>query len=332
MSAAPRPGESRGSDPALKLSIVTTLYNSSQTIDDFYRRAVAAAEPVCGDFEIVMVDDGSPDDSLALACRIAQQDERVRVVELSRNFGHHKALMTGLDCARGDLCFLIDSDLEEDPALLRHFLEQLEASDVDVVYGYQAARKGGVMERLTGYVAYKLFDWLIPYRIPYNHVTVRLMRRPYVDSLLLHREQQTVIGGLCVITGYKQIGLPISKRASGRTTYSLWRRWLALIESISSFSETPLVAIFYLGLAISILSALIAAWLVIRKLFFGSVLVGWVSVMVSVWFLGGLLIFCVGVIGIYISKIFIETKNRPYTIVRRIHHRAENVGETSRAR
>ena len=145
------------------------------------------------------------------------------------------------------------------------------------------------------------------------------MKRVYVNSLLLHRERQTVIGGLWVLTGYRQLGLPVNKLARSKPTYSFWHRWHALIDSISAFSETPLVAIFYLGLAISCLSALMAAWLFIRRFFFGNILEGWVSVMLSVWFLGGVLIFCVGIIGIYISKIFIETKNRPYTIVRRVH-------------
>src|SRR5262249_41367387 len=114
-------------------------------------------------------------------------------------------------------------------------------------------------------------------------------------------------------------GLPVDKRAAPTTTYSFWHRWHALIDSISAFSETPLVAIFYLGLAISSLSAAIGIWLLVRKFFFGNILAGWVSVMLSVWFLGGVLLFCVGIIGIYISKIFIETKNRPYTIVRKVH-------------
>jgi putative glycosyltransferase len=162
-------------------------------------------------------------------------------------------------------------------------------------------------------------------------VTVRLMKREYVNSLLLHRERQTVIGGLWVITGYRQRGLPVDKRASPRTTYSFWHRWHALIDSITAFSETPLVAIFYLGLAISGLSGVIGAWLFIRRFFFGNILAGWISVMLSVWFLGGVLIFCVGIIGIYISKIFIETKNRPYTIVRKVHaHSTADLHQRSR--
>ncbi len=314
----------------MKISVVTTLYNSETTVEEFYRRAAAAVRALTDDFEIVMVDDGSPDNSLELARGLAQQDCRVRVVELSRNFGHHKALMTGLEYATGDLCFLIDSDLEEDPALLSRFLTELTTSDVDVIYGYQVERKGDVAERIAGRLAYTLFNALLPHPVPLNAVTVRLMKREYVNSLLLHREQQTVIGGLLVLTGYKQLGLPVNKLARKKSTYSLWRRWLTLIDSITAFSETPLVGIFYLGLAISCLSALVGAWLLVRKFIIGSVLEGWVSVMISVWFLGGVLIFCVGIIGVYVSKIFIETKGRPYTIVRRVHE--QRVGDYPAAR
>jgi putative glycosyltransferase len=308
----------------MKLSIVTTLYKSASTVEEFYRRAVAAADGLTRDFEIVMVDDGSPDDSLAIACALARQDDRVRVIELSRNFGHHKALMTGLAHAKGDLCFLIDSDLEEDPGLLKGFWQTLEQGDQDVVYGFQKERKGDFLTRLTGDIAYRVFSALISQPIPRNHITVRLMRREYVDALLLHREQQVVIGGLWVITGFRQIGVPVDKLSRKGTTYSYWHRWLILIDSVTSFSEVPLVAIFYLGIAISAMSTLVGITLLILKLIFGSAIQGWVSVMLSVWFLGGLLIFCVGLIGIYISKIFVETKNRPYTIVRRIHQSGDS--------
>lgn len=318
----------------MRLSIVTTLYKSAGTLEEFYRRACSAAAALTEDFEIVMVDDGSPDGSLAIACRIADQDSRVRVVELSRNFGHHKALMTGLAHAKGELCFMIDSDLEEDPNLLQRFFAEIESSNADVVFGYQDSRKGNIGERVTGYIAYWLFNLLIAYPIPRNHITVRLMRRAYVDSLLLHREQQVVIGGLWVITGYKQIGIAVNKLSKGTSTYSLWRRWRMLMDSITSFSELPLVGIFYLGIIISALSVLIAIGLLVRKLFLGQVLAGWTSVMLSVWLLGGLLILCVGVVGIYVSKIFIETKNRPYAIVRKVHQQErkaslKNVGQVS---
>jgi putative glycosyltransferase len=303
----------------MKLSIVTTLYKSEQTVAEFVRRASAAALAMTEDYEIVMVDDGSPDGGLAIAVALASSDPHLKVIELSRNFGHHKALMTGLAHAGGELCFLIDSDLEEDPAILSEFFDKLQSNKADVVYGFQSERKGRWAERITGDIAYLMMKWFIPYPIPRNHVTVRLMRRGYADSLLLHREQKTVIGGLWVITGYRQVGIPVNKSLRGETTYSFWRRWLVLIEGITSFSETPLVAIFYLGITISCLSVIVAAGLIVHKIIFRGAVEGWVSVMLSVWFLGGLLILCVGIVGIYISKIFIETKNRPYTIVRNVY-------------
>lgn len=303
----------------MKLSIVTTLYKSASSVEEFCRRASEAARRITDDYEIVMVDDGSPDNSLEIACALARKDTRICVVELSRNFGHHKALMTGLDHASGELCFLIDSDLEEDPALLGGFVAKMQAENADVVYGYQDQRKGSWLEQFMGGIAYGLFNILLSHPIPRNHVTVRLMKRDYVKALLLHREQETVIGGLWVITGFRQAGILIDKLSRRKTTYGIFRRWRMLIDSITSFSETPLVVIFYLGVAISGLSALVGIGLIIHKFIFRGAVEGWVSVMLSVWLLGGILIFCVGVIGIYVSKIFIETKQRPYTIVRRIH-------------
>jgi putative glycosyltransferase len=303
----------------MRLSIVTTLYKSAPFVNEFYRRTSEAARRVTDDYEIIMVDDGSPDNSLEIACAIVRSDPKLRVVELSRNFGHHKALMTGLDHAGGEFCFLIDSDLEEDPAILDAFFEKMRAEDADVVFGYQTERKGGIVERLTGDIAYRMFSLLLSHPIPRNAATVRLMKREYVDSLLLHRERQTVIGGLWVLAGYRQIGVPIKKATNPNSSYGFWRRWRALVDSVTAFSETPLIGIFYLGLLISSLSGVVGVGLLVHKFIYRGLIEGWVSVMISLWFLGGILIFCVGIIGIYISKIFIETKNRPYTIVRRMH-------------
>jgi len=303
----------------MRLSIVTTLYKSASHVESFHARVSSAARQITDDYEFVMVDDGSPDNSLEIACALAASDPHLSVVELSRNFGHHKALMAGLDQAKGDLIFLIDSDLEEDPALLVEFHAHLQATGADVIYGVQTERKGGWVERALGSIAFRLFDLMIPYKIPRNHVTVRLMRRNYVDALVLHREQATVIGGLWVITGFRQLALPVAKSSRGDTSYSMWRRWRMLVDSITSFSELPLVAIFYLGILISGMSVLMGIWLLIQRLAYSALLDGWVSVMLSVWLLGGILIFCVGLIGIYVAKIFVETKNRPYVIVRRVH-------------
>jgi len=307
------------------LSVVTTLYRSERTISEFIRRASAAASQITKNFEIVVVDDGSPDRSLAIALDHVVAGEPVTVVELSRNFGHHKALMTGLDHARGELCFLIDSDLEEAPELLTEFHAELARDpELDVVYGFQKKRKGGWFERLSGAFAFRLFDLLVSYPVQRNFTTVRLMRRRYVDSLVRHKEQQSSIGGLWIITGFRQKGLAIDKATRNETTYSFLKRWHSFVDSVTSFSEAPLIGIFYLGLAILTFSALVAVWLLANKFLRNAMIDGWVSVMLSVWFLGGLLVFCVGIIGIYLSKVFIETKHRPYTIVRAIHTPSQN--------
>jgi putative glycosyltransferase len=310
----------------MKLSVVATLYKSEATVEAFIDRASAAAKKVAGDrgdYEIVLVDDGSPDRALGLAVARAKADPHLVVVELSRNFGHHKAMMTGLRHARGDYCFLIDSDLEEDPELLETFWNTLQEEDLDVVYGVQAKRSGALVDRAAARLAYKAFDWLLSAPIPANHVTVRLMRRNYLDGLLAHRETQLVIGGLFVITGFRQKGVAVDKKTKGRTTYSLLRRWRIFLDSITNFSARPLVMIFYLGVAISLIAGFVALWLLLRWAFGGGAVPGWGSVMVSVWLLGGITIFCIGIIGMYLSKVFIETKGRPLTIIRAVHGRAD---------
>ena len=187
----------------MKLSIVATLYQSAPHIHEFHQRASAVAQELAGDdYEIVLVNDGSPDNSLDLAVQLAEDDRHLVVVDLSRNFGHHKAMLTGLSHAKGDQVFLIDSDLEEEPEWLLEFERQLERDSCDVVYGVQSKRKGGWFERISGWLFYKIFNVLTDTKVPANMVTARLMTRRYLDALLLHGERALSIGGLYVITGF----------------------------------------------------------------------------------------------------------------------------------
>ena len=300
----------------MNLSIVTTLYQSSAYLGEFYRRVCAAAEKITDDFEIILVNDGSPDNSLEVALSIYQGDNRVRVIDLSRNFGHHKAMMTGLAHARGDLVFLLDSDLEEEPELLGRFFEELKTTGADVVFGVQQRRKGGLFERVSGAIFFTLFNALSTHPIPGNVITARLMTSKYVSALVQHQERETLIGGLWALTGFKQMSVPVKKSHNSTSTYNLRRKVGHLVNAITSFSGKPLVLIFYLGCLILLISGIAALDLIIRKLIFGTLLQGWASLIVSIWLLGGMTIFCLGVIGIYLSKIFIEVKQRPYTIVR----------------
>ena len=300
----------------MRLSIVSTLYRSASHLDEFYARTVAAARRLTNDFEIILVNDGSPDDSLAVALRLYEADPRVRVVDLARNFGHHKAMMTGLEHATGDLVFLLDSDLEEQPEWLGEFHQALDRTGADVVYGVQGRRKGDWFERSTGAVYFGIFNTLLDQPLPKNVVTARLMTDRYVRSLVQHRDREICMAGLWVLTGFEQIPIPVNKLSRGRTTYSVRKRISVLVNSVTSFSNRPLVYIFYLGCVIMSMAALAGFYLIVRAFRRGFGVPGWPSLIVSIWFLGGLTIFCLGVIGIYVAKVFMETKDRPYTIVR----------------
>lgn len=304
----------------MKLSIVTTLYYSSPYLQQFYDRTCAACAQITDDVELVLVNDGSPDDVLEVAIRLAKQDARIKVVDLSRNFGHHKAAMTGLAHASGDLVFLIDVDLEEEPELVLPFYEELKKSPrADVVYGVQDTRKGDFFERLSGDLYYRLFNALSSQKIPANLLMARLMTRRYVDALLLHRESELDISGLWTITGFEQVPVSVHKHSKPSTTYNLRRKIALMIRAITAFSNRPLLYIAATGVVILGLSFLYFLYIMYVYFFVGTPPSGFTTIALSIWFLGGLTIFCLGVIAIYLSVIFTETKRRPYTIVRQIY-------------
>jgi putative glycosyltransferase len=306
----------------MKLSIVATLYQSAPYIEEFYGRARSVAKQLAAeDYEIILVNDGSPDNSLDLAVSLTESDSAVTIIDLSRNFGHHKAMMTGLMHSKGELVFLIDSDLEEEPEWLLQFSHQMKKQGCDVIYGVQTRRKGRKFERWSGILFYRLFNMLSGLHLPESLVTARLMTRRYVNALMLHQEREILIAGLWQITGFAQHPHVVTKRCRSKTTYSFQKKVSHLVNSVTSFSNAPLVGIFYAGIIISLFAAIYTSYLIFHWLFLTTPLSGWTSVMASIWLLGGMIISFLGVVGIYIAKVFTETKRRPYTIVRHIYGR-----------
>jgi putative glycosyltransferase len=303
----------------MDLSIVTTLFQSAPHLKEFYSRISKAAEEITEDFEIIFVHDGSQDNSLEIALNLFEKDERIKIIDLSRNFGHHKAMMTGLAHASGELVFLLDGDLEIAPERLKDFYKEFKASKVDVVYGVLEKRREGLFNRIFSSLFYFMFKILTDTSLPKNLATMRLMSRRYVKALVSHRERELLIAGLWVITGFEQKPLTVQKEFKGRSTYNLRRKASIIVNAVTSFSNKPLVYIFYIGCIISLFSAPTLLYIVIRKLFFGTFMAGWPSLIASIWFLGGIIIMSLGVVGIYLSKIFSETKQRPYTIIREIY-------------
>jgi putative glycosyltransferase len=307
----------------MKLSIVTTLFKSTEYIQEFYTRISIEAQKITQDYEIIFVDDGSPDNSLQKAVALFETDNRVKVIELSRNFGHHKAIMTGLNHASGEFVFLIDSDLEEDPELIGKFWEELNKKnqDFDIVYGVQKIRKGYLLERFSGWLFYKIFNFFSEVKIPENFLTIRLMKKNYVKNLISFKEKQIVLSVLTILNGFKAKEIIVVKKNLNTTTYSFFLKFRLTINSLVASSPKFLTLAFYSGLFITINSFLFVLYLIIKKLLFNAPIEGWVSIMVSIFFFGGLIIIFLGIIGLYLSEIFYEVKNRPLTIIKKIHEK-----------
>ncbi|MDA9306850.1 glycosyltransferase family 2 protein [Gammaproteobacteria bacterium] len=307
----------------MKLSIVTTLYGSAAYINEFYERSLLVARELAGeDFEIIFVNDGSPDNSLEIGLSLMEQDEKIKIIDLSRNFGHHKAMMLGLEHAQGKKIFLIDIDLEEQPEWLVSFNSLMLFEDADVVYGVQASRKGNFFERMSGYFFYRLFRFFTELDQANNLTTARLMSSRYVQALISHREREINIGGLWVITGFKQCHHEVTKLSTSPSVYTNRHKLDHLMNSITSFSSLPLRFSFYAGVAISF-SAFLFIGYQFYLYIFKTPPEGYVSVIASIWLFSGLIILLNSIQGIYISKIFMEVKQRPQTIIRKIYQTNE---------
>lgn len=297
------------------------MFRSQEFLDEFVELCLQAARDNGYDtFEIILVNDGSPDDSVAVALSKKRQVPQIVVVDLSRNFGHHYAMQAGLQHARGDYIMLIDCDLEVSPLFLSELKAKMETAGCDVVYGYQAARKGGAFERASGGLFYTVFNTLSEVKIPENLATERLMTRRYVNALLQLGDRNLFMGGMMSWAGYDQVGIPMQKKArEGPSTYSLLRRIQLMVNAVSSFSAVPLVWMFNIGVMITGASLAYVLYLVLRKLLFDDALVGFTTVMAMIALTLGILTTGLGILGIYLGKVFTQVQNRPTYIVKDIH-------------
>lgn len=280
-----------------------------------------AVSQLTDNYEIILVDDGSPDNSLQLA-RSLSKDYPCRVVELSRNFGHHPAILAGLSEAKGEFIFLIDSDLEEPPELINEFWEHCEG--VDVVFGVHNRSGKSFLNRISGNLFWGLISAASNVRIERNIANVRLMRRKYVQALLSMPDRNVFLGGMFSWPGFKQISVPIVRLERPETSYSIGKRFQLAFVAAVSFSIRPLLYVFFLGISITLLSLFFAVILVVRKIFDpSSLLGGFTSLMISIWFLGGLIMGSIGVLGFYIAHIYDQARERPRFIIKDIHEDGE---------
>jgi putative glycosyltransferase len=303
------------------LSIVSTMFRSRGFLETFLDECLQTLA-ACGvsDFEIVLVSDGSPDDSVAYALQRRQDIPQLVVVELSRNFGHHHAIQAGLRISRGQQVFLIDCDLEVRPGVLAEFLAKQRSTGADMIFGYQEARKGGVFEKYSGALFWKGLNLLSDVAIPENVLTERLMSRRFIDALLQMGDYNLFLAGMMTWTGFTQIGMPIAKKQrEGRSTYTLMRRVQLMVNAISSFSSKPLTWMFNIGVCITFVSIAYVVYLVFRRVAFGDTLLGFTSMMGLMAISLGIMTTAVGLVGIYLGKVFNQVQGRPTYLVKDIY-------------
>ena len=297
------------------------MYRSRPYLPEFIDECVAAAQAAgFVDWELVLVNDGSPDDSLAYALERRHTDRRIKVVDLSRNFGHHAAMQAGLLQAQGELVFLIDCDLEVRPGTLVDFVSKQRSSGADLVFGYQDQRKGGWFEQCSGSLFWRALNAMSDVAVPANSTTERIMTRRFIDALARLGDHNLFLGGMMSWTGFLQLGLPVLKsQRDGRSTYTFWRRLQLMVTAISSFSSKPLTWLFNLGLLVTGASFSYALYLIFRKLVFDDALVGFTSLMALMAMSLGITTTALGLVGIYLDKVFSQVQGRPNYIVRDVH-------------
>jgi polyisoprenyl-phosphate glycosyltransferase len=306
------PGPER---PLGLLSVVAPMYQEEGTAEEFYSRVVSALEGL--PFELLLVDDCSSDATPQILDRLAANDPRVRVIFLSRNFGHQAALTAGLEHARGDVVAMLDGDLQDPPELILEMLERWREG-YDVVYAQREHREGETRLKLaTARWFYKLFAKVTRIDLARNAGDFRLLDRTALDALLSLHERNRFIRGMTVWIGYRQIAVPYNRdpRFAGETKYT-WRKMMKFaLDAISSFSWVPLQAATVLGFVFSIVAFMAMPLVIIARLT-GSPAAGVTTVLLAVLLLGGIQLISVGLIGEYVGRIYDEVKRRPLYLVR----------------
>jgi polyisoprenyl-phosphate glycosyltransferase len=309
----------RPADPLL--SLVVPVFNEEESIDLFLTSVEPFLESAGLRFEIVFVNDGSRDDTLAHLLDCSMRDRRVKVVNLSRNFGKEAALTAGIDHAKGDILIPMDIDLQDPPELIGPFIERWRLG-YDIVYGVRSARDADTAaKRVSASWFYWAFNSMSPVRIPANAGDFRLVDRRATEVLRRLPERNRFMKGLFAWVGFNAVGVPYERpqRAAGSSKFNLWRLWNFALDGVVSFSTVPLRASFYGGLAIAGIAVLYAIFIITRVLLFGIDTPGYASLLIAVLLMGAIQLVSIGVIGEYLGRLFLEVKGRPIYVVEGVY-------------
>lgn len=303
-----------------KISVIVPCYNEEESIPLFYDeiKRVRGLMPDYA-FEVIFVDDGSRDRSLELMRELAEKDEEIRYISFSRNFGKEAAMYAGLKNAAGDYVVMMDVDLQDPPALLPEMVRCIKEEGYDSVATRRVDRKGE--PPIRSFFArrfYQLMNCISKTELTDGARDYRLMNRKFVDSLLELSEYNRFSKGLFGWVGYKTKWLPYenTERVAGETKWSFWKLLKYSIDGIVAFSTAPLSIAMVMGILFAFLAFLMVIFIVVRTAMFGDPVSGWPSMVCLMLFVGGIQLICVGILGTYLSKTYLEVKNRPIYIAK----------------
>jgi dolichol-phosphate mannosyltransferase len=296
-------------------SIVVPVFNEEDNLENLFKRLTGVMETIANDYEIIFVDDNSRDGSLGILESLNRGDPRVKIIKLSRNFGHQAALTAGLDHAKGDAIITMDADLQDPPEAIPCLINKYEEG-YDIVYAKREERKGETaFKRWTASMFYRIMRRLTDVEIPLDTGDFRLINKKVLNSLKGLQEKNRFLRGLVSWVGFKQAGVMYQRdaRSAGKTKFTFTKMLKFAVDAISSFSHIPLRVATLSGFAVSFISCL-GLILVVWHRFAGRPASGWASLMICVLFIGGVQLISIGIIGEYLGRIYDEVKNRPLYI------------------
>ena len=300
------------------ISIVSPVYNAEKIVDELVKRIVDSVSKITDDFEIILVEDGSPDNSWQKIVENCSIDKRVKGIRLSRNFGQHYAITAGTDNATGDWVVVIDCDLQDRPEEIKKLYQSAIAQNYDAVIAKRIDRNDGFIKKSLSYIFYKFLSYLTGTKHDHSIANFGIYNKNIIESISIMRESIRYFPTMIKWVGFKigYVNVEHSKRSIGKTSYNFKKLLNLALDIIMAYSDKPMRLTIKLGLSISLLSFLFAIYNIYRAWHGDIAVMGYASLIVSVWFLAGMIMVILGVVGLYLGKTFEGVKNRPIYIVK----------------
>lgn len=307
-----------------EFSVVIPIHNEEENITELYRRLTIAIESLCteksyskGSYEIILVDDGSTDNSWQLIMKLREKDSRVKGISFSRNFGHHVAITAGLDYTRGKVVILMDGDLQDPPEEIPRLYEKYKEG-YDVVYGLRQHRQDPIAKKITSFLFWWILKRFSGVDIPVGQTMLRILSKRLVDVIKEMREHARFIHGMIAWAGFNATTLEVkhNPRIKGKSKYNIPKMFRLAFHAVTSFSTVPLILATYIGFISSLISLIVGIYFICLKIFYGVPILGYASIMVSIFFVGGIQLLIFGMFGEYLGRIYQEVQKRPLYIIK----------------